>query len=427
MTNREKSYEKGCIRMSKELPVLKVTMLGRFSVSWGEKDIAFKRTTSTKALQLFQILLYTKETGIQRTRLLDYLYSRDELADMANNLRVTSHRLKKMLVDAGLPEYDYIQIKKGVYKWNSPMEVEVDALELKKLIEKSEETEDIQTRMELLTKACRIYKGEFLPELSGEDWALLESVEYKKVYEKALKEVCEYKKAQKEYQSVLELSKSASEIYPFDEWQSVMMEALVAMNRYKEAIQIYEDTAKFFFAELGISPSEKMMEQFKEMSERVSYKPQVLNDIRGGLKEKYEEKGAYYCSLPSFRDTYRLVTRIIERNGQSVYLMLVTLTDGKGRPLENKERLKVLSEELNHTIKCSLRKGDSYTRYSPNQFLILLVGTKQENCPQIYDRITKYFSREHKTWAQYLEYYVSSIVDVEQKKSKITFNGQNDL
>lgn len=45
---------------------------------------------------------------------------------------------------------------------NSPMEVEVDALELKKLIEKSEETEDIRTKMELLTKACRIYKGEFL-------------------------------------------------------------------------------------------------------------------------------------------------------------------------------------------------------------------------------------------------------------------------
>lgn len=121
MTNREKSYEKGCMRMSKELPVLKVRMLGRFSVNWGEKDIAFKRTTSTKALQLFQILLYTKETGIQRTRLLDYLYSRDELADMANNLRVTSHRLKKMLVDAGLPEYDTYKLKResisGTVRW----------------------------------------------------------------------------------------------------------------------------------------------------------------------------------------------------------------------------------------------------------------------------------------------------------------------
>ena len=413
--------------MSKELPILKVTMLGRFSVTWGDKVIAFKRTTSTKVLQLFQILLYTKETGIQRTRLLDYLYSRDELADMANNLRVTSHRLKKMLVDAGMPEYDYIQIKKGIYKWNSPMEVEVDALKFAKLIEQAKEVQDTERQMKMLEEACRIYRGEFLPELSGEDWALLESVEYKKLYEKALKKVCDYKKVQKEYQKVLELSRTASEIYPFDEWQSVMMEALVSMNSYKEAIQVYEDTAKFFFAELGISPSEKMMHQFKQMSERVSYKPQVLNDICGGLKEESEEKGAYYCSFPSFRDTYRLVSRIIERNGQSVYLMLVTLTDGKGRPLQNKERLKVLSEELGHTIKCSLRKGDSYTRYSPNQFLILLVGAKLENCPQIFDRITKYFSREHKTWVQYLEYYVSSVVDVEQKKSKITFNKQDGL
>lgn len=413
--------------MSKELPILKVTMLGRFSVTWGDKVIAFKRTTSTKVLQLFQILLYTKETGIQRTRLLDYLYSRDELADMANNLRVTSHRLKKMLVDAGMPEYDYIQIKKGIYKWNSPMEVEVDALKFAKLIEQAKEVQDTECQMKMLEEACRIYRGEFLPELSGEDWALLESVEYKKLYEKALKKVCDYKKVQKEYQKVLELSRTASEIYPFDEWQSVMMEALVSMNSYKEAIQVYEDTAKFFFAELGISPSEKMMHQFKQMSERVSYKPQVLNDICGGLKEESEEKGAYYCSFPSFRDTYRLVSRIIERNGQSVYLMLVTLTDGKGRPLQNKERLKVLSEELGHTIKCSLRKGDSYTRYSPNQFLILLVGAKLENCPQIFDRITKYFSREHKTWVQYLEYYVSSVVDVEQKKSKITFNKQDGL
>ena len=163
------------------------------------------------------------------------------------------------------------------------------------------------------------------------------------------------------------------------------------------------------------------------MSERVSYKPQVLKDIRGGLKEKYEEKGAYYCSLPSFRDTYRLVDPYYRKKWSVCLFDVGNVNRRKGRPLENKERLKVLSEELDRTIKCSLRKGDSYTRYSPNQFLILLVGTKQENCPQIYDRITKYFSREHKTWAQYLEYYVSSIVDVEQKKSKITFNGQNDL
>ena len=33
----------------------------------------------------------------------------------ANNLRVTAHRLKKIIVDAGLPSHDYINIKKGIY------------------------------------------------------------------------------------------------------------------------------------------------------------------------------------------------------------------------------------------------------------------------------------------------------------------------
>ena len=38
------------------------------------------------------------------------------------------------------------------------------------------------------------------------------------------------------------------------------------MKRYKEAMREYEDTAKLFFEELGISPSERLMSQFEQMS-----------------------------------------------------------------------------------------------------------------------------------------------------------------
>ena len=61
--------------------------------------------------------------------------------------------------------------------------------------------------------------------------------------------------------------------------------------------------------------------------------------------------------------------------------------DGKGHPLENKKRLSALSEELYDTIMHSLRRGDSFTQYSPSQFLILLVGTSKENCQMIFERI----------------------------------------
>ena len=390
-------------------------------MEYGGKPISFRRNTATKSMKLLQILLHCGDEGIARSKLLESLYGREELADVANNLRVTSHRLKKMLVDAGLPEYDYIQIKSGIYRWSSPMEVEVDVHVFSNLVDSSKTEASEDKKIQLLKSACEVYHGEFLPGLSGEDWVLLESVQYKKKYTQALSQICDSLMKQREYETVLDLCEKASELYPFDEWQSVQVDCLMALNRYKEAIQLYEDTAKLFFEELGISPSEKMMNQFNEMSAKMSHKPQAINEIKGGLKEDEEEDGAFYCNLPSFRDGYRLVRRIIERSGQSVYLMLCTVTDGKGRPMENKEKLTAMTDELYDAIKHCLRRGDSFTKYSPTQFLILLVGTNQENCSMIFDRISRYFAREHKSWEQYLEYYVSSIADVENDNSRISF------
>lgn len=407
--------------IEEKLPVLKVHMLGGFSMEYGDKPISFRRNTATKSMKLLQILLHCGEGGIARGKLLENLYGREELADVANNLRVTSHRLKKMLVDAGLPEYDYIQIKSGIYRWSSPMEVEVDVHVFSHLVDSSQKEDNEDKKIQLLKSACEVYHGEFLPGLSGEDWVLLESVQYKKKYTQALGQICDSLMKQREYETVLTLCEKASELYPFDEWQSVQVDCLMALNRYKEAIQLYEDTAKLFFEELGISPSDKMMNQFKEMSAKMSHKPQAINEIKGGLKEDEEEDRAFYCNLPSFRDGYRLVRRIIERSGQSVYLMLCTVTDGKGRPMENKEKLTAMTDELYDAIKHCLRRGDSFTKYSPTQFLILLVGTNQENCSMIFDRIFHYFAREHKSWEQYLEYYVSSIADVENDNSRISF------
>lgn len=71
--------------------------------------------------------------------------------------------------------------------------------------------------------------------------------------------------------------------------------------------------------------------------------------------------------------------RVIERSGQSAYLLLCTMTDGKGVPLEKGERLGKVAEELEQAIRNSLRRGDMFTRYSDNQFLMLLLGIRQED------------------------------------------------
>ena len=413
--------------MAEILAELQVQTLGVFSVTYDGRPLSFAKNTSTKAMKLLQILLYYSETGIARERLLDHLFGFEEMANSSNNLRVTVHRLKKILHDAGLPEYEYINIKKGIYKWESPMKLTLDVFEMRKLLAKAEQESDEEEKMKLLEAICHLYRGTFLPDMAGADWALVEDIYYKNLYSKALTEVCEWKIQNREYESALKLCTPACEMYPFDEWQSIKIECYIGMNHYKEALKEYEDTAKLFFEELGISPSEKMMKQFEKMSRQMNYKPQDINEITNGLREEAEERGAFYCSYPSFRDSYRLLSRIMERNGQSVYLMICSITNGKGKPIDNEEKLELMSQELHWAIKLALRRGDSFTKYNPSQFLLLLVGTNKENCTIIFDRILKNFTQNHKSWGAHLEYYVSSAANVEVTDTKISFKEKKSL
>lgn len=409
--------------MNETKDILQVQMLGVFGVKYGDKPLSLGRNTATKAMKLFQILLYHIHGGISREELIECLYGREDIADASNNLRVAVHRLKKLLIDAGLPEYDYITIKKGIYQWNAPMEISVDVLEFEKMVRDAENESDEQKRIEILENACYMYAGDFMSNMSSEDWIIIESIRYKNLYSDALKQVCEWKIANGEYESALKLCSPACELYPFDEWQSVKIDCYIAMHRYKDALKEYEETAKMLVEELGVSPTPKMMEQFKIMSKRISNRPQEINEIKNGLQEESWERGAFFCTVPGFRDAYRVLSRGMERSGQSIFLLVCTLIDKKGRPMENSEKLELMSEQLFLSIKNSLRRSDSFTKYNSNQYLVMLTGTNEENCQIVIDRIVKNFAKEHKVWATYLDCRVSSMFEyhVDEEFSNVHF------
>ena len=159
------------------------------------------------------------------------------------------------------------------------------------------------------------------------------------------------------------------------------------------------------------------------MSAKMTSSYQTAGEIEKKLKEEEEKSGALYMSLPSFRDSYRLLQRILERNGQSAYLMVITMVDSKGRPAESIKKQEEYSKALHDAIQKSLRKGDSFTKYSTSQFLILLVGTNKENCRRIFERIVNNFAMEHRTWKNYLKYFASSVAEVKSDNSHIRIAG----
>lgn len=403
--------------------VLRVRMFGNERITYGDTLILVGKNSMTKTLKMLLILLHSGKKGILRNKLLEDLFGRDELSNASSNLRVTTHRLKKMLIEAGLPEYEYIVSRGGIYRWESPMETEIDVFVFKELLEEAKAEQNTEKKMEKMKNACKMYGGEFLQRLSGDEWVLLESVQYKKLYTDALKAVCTYLMEQREYQEVLQLTETACEIYPFDEWQSVKIDCLIAMNRYKEALKEYEDTAKMLTEELGVMPSETMMKQFRIMSSRISNRPQIIDEIKKSLQEDSQEEGAFFCTLPGFRDAYRMIYRGMERSGQSAFLLVCSLVDSHGRPMEASDKLEEMSETLFQALKSALRRCDSFTKYNQSQFLVLLLGINEENCQVVINRISSNFSREHRSWTQRLVCNVASLYDVDNQEEKISFGG----
>ena len=80
--------------------------------------------------------------------------------------------------------------------------------------------------------------------------------------------------------------------------------------------------------------------------------------------------------------------------------------------MENTEKLEEMSGKLHEAIRISLRRSDFFTKYSPSQFLVMLVGTNEENCQIVIDRISGNFAKEHKSWTDHLKSSVSSLMDV---------------
>ena len=90
------------------------------------------------------------------------------------------------------------------------------------------------------------------------------------------------------------------------------------------------------------------------MGERTSQAAGALSDIKERLREKDAAVGAYFCPFPSFVDIYHVFSRMVERSGLSVFVMLCTLDYKADHVSEEKEREK--SELLRQAIQSSIRK-----------------------------------------------------------------------
>lgn len=408
--------------------ILVVTTFGGFSMTYNGKSIEGRKNGNSQFATLMQMLIHYKNKGVKREQLEEVLFGDRDVDDVHHALQSVIYNAKVKLKNSGLPkDINYIEIVEGVVYWTKDVPVWEDATEFdklyrqvddldKKLAEKPEDRTDadIQEELKLLDQVIMLYKGEFLPSGILNLWIASENQRYEMLMKECVDKTANLFRLKNDYESLESLGRYISKLQPYGEWESLTMEALVVLGRYDEARTLYADTVERYFEDRGLRPSENLMKSLESLGNQVVHSYEVLDEIQLKLMEqkaKPEEKGykAYLCSYPSFRGIYQHLARMLDRSGQSIYLMSCSIVDSKGNPMKESPTLDELAGRLQDTLLKNLRKGDVVNRYGRGQFLVLLINTTREGCDVVQKRIDQHFLTSRQRTG--IRYHVNALLD----------------
>lgn len=391
--------------MGKE--VLKVQMLGRFSLTYGDTPVLLNKIGSAKSVRLLQMILLAGTMGIAKQELIDSLYAWGENHEGGNrnrNLNNLIYRLKGQLTAAGLPEDEYVVIQDGMCRWQSRFAVELDAENFRRRVYEARALQGAE-RTQRYLEANECYYGQLLPANQSEMWFYEKSVLFRDLYIETIRQPEQVLRKQKDYKKLLVLYSRAAEIYPFEGWQTEMIRCNLEMYRYEEALSIYKRTMDLYARELGIPPTEEMQKCFEEIEQQrrgggsrtgqklEQEKMAQKRDIAGAIFEGGRPDGAYYCTYPSFVDYCRLIVRTSERHDQRAILMFVNLRLTDRRSSAGEAGLNRQMGLLKQAISTSIRSGDAFTRYGNNSYMIVLTQIEKGDCSGVFGRIDSDYNR----------------------------------
>ncbi|MDO4552022.1 MAG: BTAD domain-containing putative transcriptional regulator [Bacillota bacterium] len=388
--------------------VLRVNMLGEFTLAYEDKIIDDRSTRSKKLWLLLEYLITFREKEISQNDLIELLWPEDEIDNPANALKTLLFRVRSTVATLGFAGgKEIITYRRGTYALNPDIPVEIDAEEFEELLKKAEQTRG-EEKLTCLLEAADLYKGDFLPKSALEAWVVPISTYYHSRYIKSMHELLTLLEEQERYPEIISVCQRAVAIDPYDEsFHYSFIKALVETGAQQRAMQHYSYVKDLFFSQFGINPSPELTALYKEVVKTSQSTELDLSIIKDSLTEE-EAGGAFFCEYEFFKSVYQLTARTVLRTGQSAYLVLLTITDSAGRQPPQKALNKHM-ELLKDCIADSLRKGDVFTRYSVSQYLIMLPSLSYENTEMVMGRVTRFFRHKYPKAPVQLKYSIQPL------------------
>lgn len=386
-----------------------ITMFGEFTISNGKEIITDQANRSKKVWTLLEYLIVHRDRAVPQKELVDLLWPGSDTKDPINTLKVLMHRVRTLLDELGKDSgKKMIYYKSGAYGWNDELKCSIDTEQFEAAFQSAEKAEG-EKKLDFLLQVIRLYEGDFLQKNGSDPWIIQLSSPYRMKFLQAASRASAILLEQGCYEELIDVCRHVIRLCPYEEeFYVYLLKGLIKTQQADKAQEEYHRVSELFFREFGITPSEELTAIYKEVVE-TSHVPEMnLEIIKGKLTEE-PTKGCFYCEFEFFKTIYRLEARSASRTGQSVYIGLMTVMNAEGDDLPNQKTMNRVMDALHETIRRVLRKGDIFTRYSLNQYLIMLPTTTYETSNMVMERIKKAYRREFPNTPVLLRYSTTPI------------------
>lgn len=376
---------------------LQINMLGGFSLEYDGNKIDYQKSRSHKVWLILEYLIAFRGREVAQMELIDLLWGEDLQENPANTLKTLLHRLRTMLDGLGfVPGKEMINYNRGMYSWNTNLDFVVDTDQFASYCALGDEETDADKKLTYYLGALEYYKGDFLPKSELEPWVVPINAYYHAEYMRVVQICLELLWERKRMYEIITICKQAVTIDPYNEGLHYeLIKALLETGAQQAALSHYEHVVDLFYSEFGINLSDEMTDLYKQIIQESNSIEVDLRVICDKLQEDNSNPGAFYCEYSLFKEIYHLEVRAASRNGQSVYLCLISVTNGENSLLDTRKRQNAAVGQLHNAIQFSLRRGDVFTRYSVSQYLILLPTVNYENAEMVMKRIIRNFKKDN--------------------------------
>ena len=243
-------------------------VLGPFELRASGTRISDRGWRTSKAKELFALLLLDRQRAVSRDELVAQLWPETDPASALSNFHFTLHALRKALASAGASEATSVVRTDTGYRLALPMSIHVDLEVFRRSLRRGREAQEAgrsREAIQYLRAAVAVHRGEFLADLTA-PWIDRQREETDRQLVAAAKELATLELEWKEPKAAVRPLEKLLELEPYDEEaHRLLMRAHHESGDHALAVRHYQALEAMLHRDLGAEPEPATRELYQRI------------------------------------------------------------------------------------------------------------------------------------------------------------------